>query len=144
MANPALLDYSYPRTKEDELKTKNVWLKGHTGKTASHSLLTPWLLNSSINIDFGTVTILYSQPVAGLQILAKDSSWKWVKHVENALVRTTILEGSITKFIRFIGCQRGGRPFIPLWRLLQSYRSQVCLVFKLPPLIVQFSWLNPP
>jgi len=56
----------YPRSKEDELKTKNVWLKGHT--------------------DFGTVTILYSQPVAALQILAKDGSWKWVRHVENALV----------------------------------------------------------
>jgi isopenicillin N synthase-like dioxygenase len=36
--------------------------------------------------DFGTVTILYSQPVAGLQILTKDGAWKWVKHVENALV----------------------------------------------------------
>jgi len=56
----------YPRTEEDELKTKNVWLKGHT--------------------DFGTVTILYSQPVAALQILATNGSWKWVKHIENALV----------------------------------------------------------
>ena len=36
--------------------------------------------------DFGTITILYSQPVAALQILTKDGSWKWVKHVENALV----------------------------------------------------------
>jgi len=56
----------YPRSEEDELKTNNVWLKGHT--------------------DFGTITILYSQPVAALQILAKDGSWKWVKHIENALV----------------------------------------------------------
>ena len=45
------------------------------------------LLVSSINIDFGTVTILYSQPVAALQILSKDGSWKWVRHIENALVR---------------------------------------------------------
>jgi hypothetical protein len=29
---------------------------------------------------------LHSQPVAGLQILTKDGAWKWVKHVENALV----------------------------------------------------------
>ena len=50
------------------------------------------LAEPSINIDFGTVTILYSQPVAGLQILAKDGSWKWVKHVENALVCPTIPE----------------------------------------------------
>ncbi|KAF8153283.1 Clavaminate synthase-like protein [Crassisporium funariophilum] len=56
----------YPRTEEEEIKTKNVWLKGHT--------------------DFGTITILYSQPVAALQILAKNGSWKWVRHIENALV----------------------------------------------------------
>jgi len=29
---------------------------------------------------------LYSQPVAALQILTKEGTWKWVKHVENALV----------------------------------------------------------
>ncbi|KAJ7025423.1 Clavaminate synthase-like protein [Mycena alexandri] len=56
----------YPRSEEDELKTKNVWLKGHT--------------------DFGSITILYSQPVAALQILAPDGKWKWIKHIENALV----------------------------------------------------------
>ncbi|KAJ7672406.1 hypothetical protein DFH06DRAFT_1036658 [Mycena polygramma] len=56
----------YPRSQDDELKTKNVWLKGHT--------------------DFGTITVLYSQPVAALQILARDGKWKWVKHIENALV----------------------------------------------------------
>ncbi|KAF9011697.1 Clavaminate synthase-like protein [Cyathus striatus] len=56
----------YPRTSEEEVKTKNVWLKGHT--------------------DFGTITVLYSQPVAALQILAKDGSWKWVRHMDNALV----------------------------------------------------------
>ncbi|KAF4612951.1 hypothetical protein D9613_010906 [Agrocybe pediades] len=56
----------YPRTEDEEMKTKNVWLKGHT--------------------DFGTITILYSQPVAALQILTKDGTWKWVRHVENALV----------------------------------------------------------
>ncbi|KAG6919448.1 hypothetical protein DXG01_006331, partial [Tephrocybe rancida] len=53
-------------SEDEEVKTKNVWLKGHT--------------------DFGTVTILYSQPVSGLQILTQNGSWKWVKHVENALV----------------------------------------------------------
>lgn len=24
-------EYSHPRSQEEELKTKNVWLKGHTG-----------------------------------------------------------------------------------------------------------------
>ncbi|KAG5640445.1 hypothetical protein DXG03_008631, partial [Asterophora parasitica] len=56
----------YPRSEQEEAKTKNVWLKGHT--------------------DFGTITILYSQPVAALQILTPEGSWKWVKHIENALV----------------------------------------------------------
>jgi len=56
----------YPRSKEEEIKTKNVWLKGHT--------------------DFGTITILYSQPVSGLQIFTKEGTWKWVKHVENSIV----------------------------------------------------------
>ncbi|RDB17173.1 hypothetical protein Hypma_001822 [Hypsizygus marmoreus] len=56
----------YPRSEEEESKTNNVWLKGHT--------------------DFGTITILWSQPVAALQILTREGSWKWVKHIENALV----------------------------------------------------------
>lgn len=56
----------YPRNEEEEAKTKGVWLKGHT--------------------DFGTLSILYSQPVAELQILTKDGTWKWIKHFDNALV----------------------------------------------------------
>jgi hypothetical protein len=36
---------------------------------------------------------LYSQPVAALQILTKEGTWKWVKHVENALV------GGISAFL---------------------------------------------
>ncbi|KAJ6498545.1 hypothetical protein C8R47DRAFT_1175638 [Mycena vitilis] len=35
--------YSYPRSQDEELKTKNVWLKGHT--------------------DTNSITVLYSQPV---------------------------------------------------------------------------------
>jgi isopenicillin N synthase-like dioxygenase len=56
----------YPRTEEEEVKTKNVWLKGHT--------------------DFGSITILWSQPVAALQILTREGKWRWVRHIENALV----------------------------------------------------------
>ncbi|KAI0071947.1 Clavaminate synthase-like protein [Panus rudis PR-1116 ss-1] len=56
----------YPRTEEEEAKTNQVWLKGH--------------------IDFGTITILWSQPVASLQILSRDGKWRWVKHIPNALV----------------------------------------------------------
>ncbi|EGO01206.1 hypothetical protein SERLA73DRAFT_105822 [Serpula lacrymans var. lacrymans S7.3] len=55
----------YPRS-EDEIKTNNVWLKGHK--------------------DFGSITILWSQPVAALQIMAADGNWRWVRHIDNALV----------------------------------------------------------
>ncbi|TBU25818.1 Clavaminate synthase-like protein [Dichomitus squalens] len=56
----------YPRSEEEETKTSNVWLKGHT--------------------DFGTITILWSQPVTALQILSPDGVWRFVKHIPNALV----------------------------------------------------------
>jgi len=56
----------YPRPEEDEIKTKNVWFKGHT--------------------DIGSVTVLWSQPVAALQILSPEGKWQWAKHVDNAIV----------------------------------------------------------
>ncbi|PCH36841.1 Clavaminate synthase-like protein [Wolfiporia cocos MD-104 SS10] len=56
----------FPRSEEDEIKTNNVWLKGHK--------------------DYGTVTILWSQPVAALQIMCADGKWRWIKHIDNALV----------------------------------------------------------
>ncbi|KAF8586081.1 Clavaminate synthase-like protein [Ramaria rubella] len=56
----------YPRTEEDENRTKNVWLKGHT--------------------DFGSITILWSQPVSALQIRSPDGKWRFIKHIDNALV----------------------------------------------------------
>ncbi|KII91590.1 hypothetical protein PLICRDRAFT_173418 [Plicaturopsis crispa FD-325 SS-3] len=53
-------------TSHEEQKTKNVWLKGHT--------------------DTGSVSILWSQPIAALQILSPDGKWRWLQHRENALV----------------------------------------------------------
>lgn len=43
-------------------------------------------MNSSYWLDFGTITILWSQPVAALQILSPDGKWRWIKHIPNALV----------------------------------------------------------
>ncbi|KAG1730105.1 uncharacterized protein EDB91DRAFT_1239136 [Suillus paluster] len=63
------LSLDYRRSKEEEEKSKNVWLKGHT--------------------DVGSVTILWSQPVGGLQIQSPDGRWKWVRHIDNALVINT-------------------------------------------------------
>ncbi|CAL1710344.1 unnamed protein product [Somion occarium] len=56
----------FPRSEEDEVKTKNVWLKGHT--------------------DLGGITLLWSQPVSALQILSPDGKWRWAKHIDNALI----------------------------------------------------------
>ncbi|OCH85893.1 Clavaminate synthase-like protein [Obba rivulosa] len=56
----------FPRSEDEEVKTKNVWLKGHT--------------------DWASVTILWSQPVAALQILSPDGKWRWIRHIENAIV----------------------------------------------------------
>ncbi|EPT03279.1 hypothetical protein FOMPIDRAFT_90926 [Fomitopsis schrenkii] len=56
----------YPRSAEDEKKAKNVWLKGHT--------------------DYVGITILWSQPIAALQMMSPDGKWRWVKHIPNAVV----------------------------------------------------------
>ncbi|KAJ8508670.1 hypothetical protein ONZ45_g9073 [Pleurotus djamor] len=56
----------YPRPEESEVASKGVWLKGHT--------------------DLGSITMLYSQPVGGLQILSRDGQWRYIKHIDNALV----------------------------------------------------------
>ncbi|TFK52774.1 Clavaminate synthase-like protein [Heliocybe sulcata] len=56
----------YTRPEEEEIKTKNVWLKGHT--------------------DIGSVSVLFSQPVAGLQILSPEGHWQWARYVPNGLV----------------------------------------------------------
>ncbi|KAJ7049517.1 hypothetical protein C8F01DRAFT_1068982 [Mycena amicta] len=66
----------YPRSQDEEQRTKQVWLKGHT--------------------DIGSVTILWSQPISGLQILSLDGKWHWVRHLENALV---INAGDVLTFL---------------------------------------------
>jgi isopenicillin N synthase-like dioxygenase len=49
----------YPRTEEE-------WAGADHGKKGGHT-------------DLGTVTLLFRQPVAGLQILGDDGNWTWVK-----------------------------------------------------------------
>ncbi|KAK3695811.1 gibberellin 2-oxidase, partial [Podospora appendiculata] len=48
----------HPRTEEE-------WAAGDYGKKNGHT-------------DLGTVTLLFRQPVAGLQILGEDGTWTWV------------------------------------------------------------------
>ena len=68
---------SYPRTDEEDAKTKNVWMKGHT--------------------DTGSITLLWSQPVVALQIMSPDGKWRYVRHVPNGIVRTS-LSPSLTHY----------------------------------------------
>ncbi|PIL28654.1 hypothetical protein GSI_08696 [Ganoderma sinense ZZ0214-1] len=56
----------YPRTEEDEVKTKNVWMKGHT--------------------DIDALSMLWSQPVTALQVLSPDGKWRYVKHIPNSII----------------------------------------------------------
>lgn len=36
--------------------------------------------------DYGTITILWSQPVAGLQLQTSEGEWRWIRHIDNAIV----------------------------------------------------------
>ncbi|KKY13702.1 putative 2og-fe oxygenase superfamily protein [Phaeomoniella chlamydospora] len=47
------------RTKQENDELDNVWVKGHT--------------------DFGSLTLLFRQPVAALQVRTPEGDWKWVK-----------------------------------------------------------------
>ncbi|TFY59246.1 hypothetical protein EVJ58_g5899 [Rhodofomes roseus] len=66
----------FPRSADDEVKAKQVWLKGHT--------------------DIGTITILWSQPVMALQVLMPDGQWRYVRHIDNAL---TVNSGDAMEFL---------------------------------------------
>lgn len=59
----------YPRSEEEENGTKQVWLKGH--------------------VDFSTITVLWSQPIGGLQVQTRSGEWRWVKYIPNSLVINT-------------------------------------------------------
>lgn len=46
-------------------KLDDIWFKGHT--------------------DFGSLTLVFRQPVAALQVLSRDGSWKWVKPMPGSI-----------------------------------------------------------
>jgi len=55
----------HPRPAEEDEKIGGQWSAGHT--------------------DFGSLTLLFSQSVAGLQIRTPSNEWKWVKHVPGGI-----------------------------------------------------------
>ncbi|ESK96705.1 flavonol synthase [Moniliophthora roreri MCA 2997] len=56
----------HPRPEEVDNQVKHTWLAGHT--------------------DFGSLTLLFSQPIAALQILTPTNEWKWVKPVKGGII----------------------------------------------------------
>ncbi|KAL1407808.1 hypothetical protein Q8F55_007243 [Vanrija albida] len=55
--------------------------------------------------DYNSISLLYSQPVSALQLLTNDGQWKWVKHVDGAVVVNTadaleFLSGGLFKATR--------------------------------------------
>lgn len=77
--------FSNPRTQEEDEKTNNVWMKGHAGNSPPipHvSSVSHWVLV----VDHISFTAIWSQPVTALQIKDWDGQWRYVRHVENALV----------------------------------------------------------
>ena len=83
--------------------------------------------------DFGTITILYSQPVAALQILTKEGAWKWVKHIKNALVSSLFVSLPFGQF-----AESKGRLSTPVTHL-NSYLEDFTVLQSIG---IAFSLLN--
>ncbi|KAJ7814527.1 hypothetical protein B0H14DRAFT_2850356 [Mycena olivaceomarginata] len=56
----------HPPSEEDREKKKHLWIPGHT--------------------DLGSVSFLYSQPIAGLQILSPDGEWRYIRHYPEHII----------------------------------------------------------
>ncbi|KAJ7069550.1 hypothetical protein C8F01DRAFT_1048276 [Mycena amicta] len=54
------------RTVEEDKAVNEQWMAGHT--------------------DFGSVTLLFPQPIAALQVRTPEEEWKWVKYVPGGIV----------------------------------------------------------
>ncbi len=53
------------RSAEENARIENIWVKGHT--------------------DFGSLTLLFRQPVAALQVRGPDGGWRWVKPFDGSI-----------------------------------------------------------
>ncbi|OAX38740.1 Clavaminate synthase-like protein [Rhizopogon vinicolor AM-OR11-026] len=71
------------------------------------------LLNG--HTDYGTITMLWSQPVAGLQIQTHEGEWRWIRHMDNAIV---INIGDAMEFLT------GGYYKATIHRVVQSPEDQ--------------------
>ncbi|KAM0544380.1 hypothetical protein ACHAPJ_011839 [Fusarium lateritium] len=56
----------HPRSKEEDAKVNNIWARGHT--------------------DYNTLTFLFHQPIAGLQVQNPGGEWQYVKSPRDAVI----------------------------------------------------------
>lgn len=56
----------HPRSKEHDDRGGNIWARGHT--------------------DYNTLTFLFHQPVAGLQVQTPEGAWKYVRSPRDAVI----------------------------------------------------------
>ncbi|KAG6896516.1 hypothetical protein C0992_007705 [Termitomyces sp. T32_za158] len=56
----------HPRSQEDDDRIGDQWIAGHT--------------------DFGSLTLLFSQRVAALQVRTPENEWRWIKHVYGGII----------------------------------------------------------
>ncbi|KAL4816197.1 hypothetical protein BDW67DRAFT_175686 [Aspergillus spinulosporus] len=56
----------HPRSEKEDLEAGNLWAKGHT--------------------DYNTLTFLFHQPIAGLQVLSPDGEWRYVRSDPDKIV----------------------------------------------------------
>lgn len=56
----------HPRSKEADAQGGNIWARGHT--------------------DYNTLTFLFHQPVAGLQVQTPEGAWKYVRSPRDAVI----------------------------------------------------------
>ncbi|KAL4778527.1 hypothetical protein BJX76DRAFT_362659 [Aspergillus varians] len=56
----------HPRSEAEDLAAGNLWAKGHT--------------------DYNTLTFLFHQPVAGLQVLTPEGEWRYVKSEPSSII----------------------------------------------------------
>ncbi|KIY42892.1 Clavaminate synthase-like protein [Fistulina hepatica ATCC 64428] len=73
----------HPRSAEDDEKINGIWSLGHTDR-----------------LDFGSLTLLFAQQVAALQIRTPDEQWKWVKPVKGGI---TCNAADIMSFLTKVG-----------------------------------------
>lgn len=94
----------HPRTEEE-------WAAANYGKNGGHT-------------DLGTVTLLFRQPVAGLQILNDNGSWTWVSAQPGTI--TVNLADTISHLVSYSVEKRGMISRLTSsidWRMAQELRS---------------------